>query len=357
MLDELSLNRTLTGLLYFFLFLTVLVFTLVLFYSFFRREAARKEKRWQEIILRAISNVIFLENKEVQSMNYMPYKKLLQNKRFRQYFIDELILSKKNLSGAPAINLKNLYTLIRFNEDSFRKIQSKKWHVKAKGLQELSIMEQEQYVKNIFRLTNHTNEAVRNEAQCALVNFYGFKGFRFLNVIIYPISQWQQIQLLNYLHEAKTADAKQLRKWLDSTNDSVITLALRLATFYNSYEVYNEILNCLQHSNQLVRLSALNYLKKITVKDTGEHIIKCYSSSDRTVQLNVISLLAEIGSQKEIPFLLKQLHNGNDKIKLAAARTLVVLHPMGIGFFQTCLFANREPWKTIFSQILNERAA
>ena len=171
---------------------------------------------------------------------------LLQNARFRQVFIDEIIHVKKNLFGAPVENLKMLYGQLEFDKDSLKKIKSEKWYVKAKGLQELSIMEQVQYVKELFRLTNHSNESVRNEAQCALINFYGFTGFRFLNVVIHPLSEWQQIQLLNYLHDAKSTDPHQLKKWLRSNNESVVTLALRLASFYNSYEVYDEAIKCLQ---------------------------------------------------------------------------------------------------------------
>ncbi len=42
--------------------------------------------------------------------------------------------------------------LLEFDKDSLQKIQSKKWHIKAKGIQELAIMEQVQYVKEIFDL-------------------------------------------------------------------------------------------------------------------------------------------------------------------------------------------------------------
>ena len=347
----------LIGLLYFFLGLMIIVFLFIMFFSFYKRKLEKRKKFWEEAISSVISQVIFYEEDGQSQMETKVDEKLLQNSNFRQYFIDEIIHAKKNLFGAPVSNLKKLYNLLKFDKDSLQKIHSTKWYIKAKGIQELSIMEQVQFVKEIFRLTNDSDELVRNEAQCALVNFYGFKGFRFLNVIVHPISQWQQIQLLNYLHDAKTTDPEQLKKWLASKNESVVTLALRLAGFYNSFEVYNEVIQCLQHPDQQVKLNALMYLKKISTDDTAEKIINCYNFSDRTVKLAILSVLEEIGNEKQVSFLLKQLHDNDDTIKLASAKTLSCLHPMGKAFFQTHLFADQNPWKAIFSQIENERAA
>ena len=106
-----------------------------------------------------------------------------------------------------------------------------------------------------------------------------------------------------------------------------------------------------------VKLNALRYLKKMAIEESAEEIIKCYSSSDKSVQLHILSTLKEVGSEKEIPFLIKQLQDADDDIKVAAAKTLSHLHPLGTAVFQTQLFADRNPWKAIFTEIQNDRAA
>jgi hypothetical protein len=349
---------TLVWLLYFFLSLMILVFIFILLFSFFKRRLDHKKKLWQENVSTIISQAIFMENNEEDTVEINPEtRELLHHYTFRQYFINELIHAKKNLSGAPIANLIHFYEILDLDKDSRQKIDSKKWHIKAKGIQELAIMEQVKYVKQIFRLTNDPNELVRNEAQCALVHFYGFKGLRFLNVIIHPVSQWQQIQLLNYLHDSQNVDPGQLKKWLSSNNNWVVTIALRLAGFYNCQEVYREVIYCLQNVNTEVKMNALNYLKKINREDTSDEIIKCYASSERKVKLNILSVLQETGNERQVPFLMKQLHHIDDTIKLAAARALSRLHPLGAAFSQSHLFADEYPWDAIFSQINNERAA
>src|SRR6185437_6339139 len=337
--------------LYFFLTMMILVFTFILMFSFFKRRLENKKRLWQENVADIISHAIYFENDGVQKLKFKPEDEpFLRNKTFRQYFIDELICAKKNLSGAPIANILNLFEILRLDNDSLEKIHNKKWHIKAKGIQELAVMEQVKYVKEIFRLTNDQHELVRNEAQCALVSFYGFKGLRFLNVIKYPISQWQQIQLLNYVHDLQSANPQHLKKWLGSKNNSVVTFALYLASLYNCSEVYKDVIQCLQNPDRQVKLNALDYLKKINSDDTADEIVKCYASSDRIIQLNIFSVLQETGHEKQITFLLKQLHNTDHTIKLAAAKTLSCIHPSGSAILHSHLFADEYPWDAIFSQ-------
>ena len=176
-----------------------------------------------------ISQSIFYKDEEDESVD-INYKMemLLQNPTFKNCAINELVQAKKNLSGFSTLNLKKLYEILDLNFTSFKKIKSIKWHIKAKGIQELGTMEQKKYVKQIFRLTNDENEFVRNEAQCALVSFYGFAGLRFLNVTAYPISQWQQIQLLNKLHGIKPDNFDGIKKWMQSDNEFVIIFSLNI---------------------------------------------------------------------------------------------------------------------------------
>ncbi len=343
---------------YFFLSVMVLVFIFILIFSFYKRRKEKKEKLWQDEVADVISHAIFFEGDQETSVEItVADERLNRNYKFRQYLTNEIIHAKKNLSGAPVLNLIKLYESLQLDKDSLSKIKNKKWHIKAKGIQELAIMEQARYVKEIFRLTNDPNELVRNEAQCALVNFYGFKGFRFLNVIIHPISQWQQMQLLNYLHDLQSYDADQLKKWLNSKNNSVITIGLRLSCLFKCGEVYSEVIHCLKNADQSVRSNALAYLQKISEEGTAEEIVKCFSSADRSNKLFILSILQEIGNENQIVFLMKQLHNADDTIKLAAAKTLSVLHPLGTAFFQIHLFADEFPWNAIFKQIENEQAA
>lgn len=348
----------LISIIYLFLLLLVLLFIVIIVFTIYKKKVDVNQKLWQQSVAVIISQAIFYKNKEDEpvDINYK-MEMLLQKPAFRNCAINELVQAKKNLSGFSTLNLKKLYEILDLNATSFKKIKSVRWHIQAKGIQELGIMEQIKYVKQIFKLTNDENDFVRNEAQCALVSFYGFEGLRFLNVTAYPISQWQQIQLLNKLHGVKPDNFDGMKKWMQSANESVIIFSLKLATFYNCYDVYDNVIDCLQRSGLPVKLSALEYLKKMPQEDTADKMISNYFFESKVYKLAIIDALKDIGNENQITFLLKQLHHKDDDIKAAAAKSLSYLHPSGTAFLQTHLFADEYPWNAIFLQIKNERAA
>ena len=282
---------------------------------------------------------------------------LFPNPRFREYVINELIQIKKSISGSSISNLKKLYENLDLDRDSFEKLKKLKWHVRAKGIQELGLMDQKKYQKEIFWLTNNENELVRNEAQCAMVDFSGFAGLSFLNVTEYPMSQWQQMQLLNKLHHVKAENFDLIKKWMKSSNESVIVFALKLARFYNCDEVYDEVVACLQGSSLQLKTNALEYLKEMPKEDTADLITTQNYLENKACNLKAIHALKEIGTEKQIPFLLDKLQDKDHDVKAAAARSISSLHPAGNSYLQSYLFADKNPWKSIFLQIQNERTA
>lgn len=343
-----------------FIFFTILVLLSVFIIgcTIYKRNIEASKNKWQQNIAEIISQAIFFADNDDEPVE-ITYKieMLLQKAAFRDCIINELIRAKKNISGASTVNLKKLYEILELDREALKKLESSKWHTKAKGIQELEMMEQIKYVKQIFRLTNNKNEFVRNQAQCALVAFYGFLGLRFLNVTAKSISQWQQIQLLNKLNDVQPANMDAITKWLQSPNESVRVFAIKLAASFNCYNVYDNVVNCLKSTSLQMRLSALEYLKKLPQQDTADHIITHYRFENKIYKLAVIDALKDMGCQKTIPFLLKQLHDKDDDIKAAAAKSLALLHPSGAAFLQTHLFADEDPWKAIFLHIDNERAA
>jgi hypothetical protein len=305
-----------------------------------------------------IVGVVFSEEVEGggEAMTY-EFESQLDKAGHRSYMIDELIKAKAAFSGSSTSNLKLLYERLNLDIDSFKKLHSLKWHVRAKGIQELGTMEQTKYRKEIFWLANDKHELVRNEAQCAMVSFFGWSGLSFLDVIEHQMSQWHQVQLLNRLKEVKPDSFEEIKTWLESSNESVILFAIKLATLYNCHAVYPNVVRCLQNSNSQVKLGALEYLRLMPQEDTSGHMIDNYYSGSTGYKLAVITALKEIGSEKEISFLVKELDDWNNDIKAAAASSISTLHPLGNGFFQTYPFAEAKPWKEIFFQITNKHIA
>ena len=347
-----------TVIIYTLLILLLALIILILSFAIHRKNSDLKKIAWQHSVAVVIVGVVFSEEIEGgrEAMTF-EFGRQMDKVHYRNYMIDELIKAKSGFSGSSTSNLKLLYESLNLDVDSFGKLHELKWHTRAKGIRELGIMEQTKYRKEIFWLANDKHELVRNEAQCAMVGFFGWAGLSFLNVIEHQMSQWHQIQLLNKLTGVKADAIEEIKSWLESSNESVIMFAIKLATLYNCHAVYPNVVKCLQSSNNQVKIGALEYLRLMPKEDTSDQMINTYYSESTGYKLAVISALQDIGSEKEIPFLVKELDDWNNDIKAAAAYSISALHPLGCGFFKTYPFAEANPWKQIFFQITNKRIA
>ena len=347
-----------TVIIYAILILLLLLFILILGFAVYRKKSDFNRNAWRHTVAVVIVAVVFSEEVDggCEAMTY-EFKRSLNKTGYRNYMIDELVKAKNGLSGLSTLNLKMLYERLNLEIDSFKKLHSLKWHIRARGIRELGIMEQTQYQKEIFWLCNNQNEQVRNEAQCAMVGFFGWQGLSFLHAIEHQMSQWHQVQLLNNLTDVKPESFEDIKLWLDSSNESVIVFAIKLATLYNCPDVYPNIIPCLQNSNHQVKLSALEYLRLMPREGTSDHMIRNYHSENTSYRLAVIAALKDIGTDREIPFLIKELDDMDNEIKAAAAGSISTLHPLGNDFFETYPFAKTRPWKEIFFQLTNKRTA
>jgi hypothetical protein len=310
--------------------------------SFFFKERIRKNlELW-------ISNVILNEDEEEIHIP-AKFNKLFKTATARQYAIEHLIINKKAFSGVVADNIRHLYEHLGFKNDSLAKLKSKRWFIKAKGIQELALMDQNDQLIKVYRLTNSKNDLVRNEAQTAIIQWSGFNGLRFLDVVGYDISEWQQVQLLVQLKNFTQQDMPKLGTWLASSNDTVIIFALKLAETYQQFYVKAKVEECLLHSNEAVRIQAVKTLAKIGDAKSADKLAAQYRNDRFTNRLNILNIFHLVASDSQLPFLLEEMNNENDFLKLSAATALAEMGHLDL--VKEKAIVQPEPYEQIFTHV------
>jgi hypothetical protein len=299
-----------------------------------------------------ISHVILEEDDEEVIRIPSKFIKIFRNPLARQYAIDNLIINKKAFSGMVASNIRNLYQHLGFRKDSLRKLKSRTWYVQAKGIQELSMMDQNDQLIRVYRLTNSKNELVRTEAQTAIIQWAGFNGLRFLDVVSYAISEWQQVQLLVQLKNFTPQDMPKLERWLSSKNSTVIIFALKLVEVYQQFGIRRKVEECLLHQKEPVRRQAINTLMKIGDETSAEILIRAYNDEDYANKISILRALAVFANETHFPFLVAELSNSDDHIKLEAARALGAIG--GVGVLDQKAAVQPEPYALIAKHIKAE---
>ncbi|QNA46191.1 HEAT repeat domain-containing protein [Lacibacter sediminis] len=348
------------------MFIFIAIITVVIFFIlvYLIRRTARSYRRAQlrETYSSLISELALCETEnELQeflalSSTQEQLHLLLNDAYSRKVLVSELLKTVKNMSGTAALNICWFYEKAGLDNDSLTRLQEGAWHVKARAIQELSGLQQKKYITKIYRLTNHPDELVRNEARTAVVKLTGFDGLRFLDVVSYPLTEWQQLCLLYELSLHGSRAFEQAPRWLQSKNNSVVEFTLRLVEVYKLYELYPNVIACLHHPAKIVRKKALAALNEIYDSTANELLVEMYTKEDADVQVQILKLLQEHGGEAEQFFLLQQLIHPQQEIKVAAARAIFHTQPEAERLLKQQVDEESYPWTVLLPQLKQEVA-
>ncbi len=311
------------------LLILVLAVLLILFMVFFLYRKKQKHlnyKKWKAVADLLLNSAIFSSNDREFSIT-IPAKVSVKMKdaAFRKILAKKIITSSKSLSGDSADNLQKLYRQLNLDKDSMDKVRNSRWDIRAEGIQEVGIMKLTEHIRKVYRHTNSKHELVRTEAQVAVLRMLGFEGLRFLDVISYPISEWHQIRLLNELLHLPHEHFKGIDKWLGSGNATVVIFALKLCRRYHRFELYDNIIFCLNHKSEEVRKHAIHTLGTVYTEQTANQLMDKIGTEPLKNQILIIKTLKEVADNDAVPRLEKYLNLPNNELKIALVRTIAAL--------------------------------
>lgn len=346
-----------------FLVAFLVIVAAIFLYLSYKTRLFRKKERLEKRFYLLIEKTLFYEPPAFQKTENnvwmkipLKFQTLLKKKLPRAVLRAEILQVQKNISGASRDNLQKLYEQLGLKRDALKKLNRfRKWYIKAGGIQELSIMNQQDCLRSIYRYVNDKNEYVRMEAQSAAINFLGFHGLRFLNIISYPLSEWQQLNLLEQLSHKPVQEFKGITKWLQSPNDSVIIFALKLVRVYRYFELHDAVAKCIEHTNVEVRKNCIVAMMDIYTEDTAPLLIQHYAMENNDCRLLILNALCQIRDPETISFLTEQLQDENNDLKLAAAKAIMAITGSdGINVLNAYTDVQSYPWSDIIQQLKEE---
>jgi hypothetical protein len=253
-------------------------------------------------------------------------QRLLQKKLARKVLLRELMKIKKSLSGISADNIEKIYSQLSLQDISQHRLNNKHWHVKAKGIQELATMNQQESAERILQLTNDKDNMVRMEAQTAMVRFQGYKGLQFFDTLTYPLTEWHQVNILHLLASQPLMEDVGIKNWLQSTNASVVQFSLKLISEQHASEFYDEVVKCLQHPDEMVRREAILCMGQIPSSAAASELSAHFKQEDnKNLRINIINEFIKTGSADDLAFLQPLQEEEDVDIRLAANRTVLYL--------------------------------
>ena len=250
----------------------------------------------------------------------------------RNILINQLISIYKTMSGKAAQNLRDIYLNHNLPQYSLQKLNSWRWYIKAKGIQELADMDCEEANDEIKKYSNHPIALLRTESQTALVKLANFDALRFLDDTTYPISEWQQLKFLHILSNKEISNLPDFSKWLKSSNDTVVIFSLKLIRHFLSIKDSGNVEIALTHRSLKVRVQAVETIGALHDENAISLIKTQFYRDAKEFKIQVLTCFMGIFKPKDFSFLEVQLLSFDYDISLAAAKAIVFVGDKGREF-------------------------
>lgn len=234
---------------------------------------------------------MYLIIEKIKSLNKMH----LHKKRHARIITDELLRLYNSFSGESSDNLRKVYMECGFREHSANKIKSNKWELVAQGIRETAAMKDKNVLSSIKKMSRSKNTLVVENAQLSLVKINGFSGLGFLSETQHPISDWQQINLIETLKEYATSALPDFSQWLGAKENTVRLFAVRLIRYFKQIENSEKLYPLLNHESIKIKTEVIQTLGELGNRAALNKLINKYENEHQAIKLEIIRACALIG--------------------------------------------------------------
>lgn len=240
----------------------------------------------------------------------------------RKIIISTLYNLMNEVSGEMSEAIKTLYSEIGLIEYALTRLKNKKWHIIAKGIGELRHFQIEEVHDDVIKFLKHSKREVRKETHLFLVNLFRFEGLSFMNEIKTPLSEWDQINIIEILQKFDDQQICDIEPWLKSTNNTVVLFALKLAQIYNQFEVKDTLMDLLSHKEKNIRIYVIEVLTHLYGIEAKDKLKANFNELSLEEQISFFGLLEKLVVPSDEPFLEEHLFHKDFEIQLLALKIL-----------------------------------
>ncbi|GIZ07594.1 HEAT repeat domain-containing protein [Flavobacterium sp. UMI-01] len=243
----------------------------------------------------------------------------------RKIIIDTLLKLRNEISGETADAIQQLYYETGFITQASTKLKSKRWDVVARAIRELGAFGIKEVHDEIILYLNHPKQEVRREIQFYLVKLFNFEGLHFLDNYDKKLSEWDQIQLLEILQKSGNQKLPDISNWLQSSNDSVISFALKLAKIYNQFEAQEEIIALLHHPIVAIRIQATEIVSHLGIFEAVAVLKDCISERSLEEQIAFFKIDESLLMTVDADFMMAFIQHENFEIRMSAKNIIKLI--------------------------------
>jgi len=264
----------------------------------------------EEILMKADS----LDGKATTHIDFDAFRlPIFSNVKNRQILIDRIISYRRGFTGGTGELLRQLFLELELDKLSSKKMKSRNWSRKVKGIRELTDMDISISDVNILPLTNSKRHELRAEARNAYIKLSKNEPFKFFDISTEPLLDWDQIELFKTITTTENIAIPNFARWVTySTNKSVVSFCLKLIVHYNQQDAAPAVIKLLDTKDHILRAEAINCLGKLKYEPAEPILMHIYSNQPLNCQLEILKTLGRMGTGDNLNFLKQEFLYSTD---------------------------------------------
>ncbi|AWW32944.1 hypothetical protein DN752_24020 [Echinicola strongylocentroti] len=291
-------------------------FVLLFFIIIVRSRNARKErqvKEYEDTCREPLSTFLFAYDvAEVKQLTYEEINVLFATNDFKKplfkdTLIKEIVNLNKNLKGDFKEKLKVIYTTLKLDDHSIRKLKSSNWELQATGTMELYEMNIEKAVPHLEKLLDSKNFVVRSTAVRAYLQLSSKKELSFLSQQNYPLSRWQQMGLYRVLRNTSSTGQIHLKTLLMSDNDSVRVFGVKLVRLLGRMDVIEKLSQMFPTASLEEQYEIIKTFNSLSAHTEIDLVHRSFQSKDIKLATLSAELMGGIGNEISVALLVEKL--------------------------------------------------
>jgi hypothetical protein len=305
------------------------VFMILIFIFRHRISAVREQMEYKKRQLAPmISQYLFYpQDKEADPeaafKSMQEFRAKLNTPTDRALLTELLMELVQDVSGEARRRLLDLYQDLGLQEDAYRKLKSRNWEKVSQGILELSQMQVTQAYYLIRRFVNDSRSILRKQAQQAMVGLSEEGIGYFMDTARHPVSDWQQMELMEILRRKDRFRPPNFKNWLTSENDDIVLLSLRLIRTYHQINAAEPVMDHLRHTSKEIRMAALKCIRDFRYVPARKALKKVFETADPDCRILILDSLQQIPDTSDIPWIETQASENDSFLVRGKAKSVL----------------------------------
>ncbi|WP_143961039.1 HEAT repeat domain-containing protein [Litoribacter populi] len=245
----------------------------------------------------------------------------------KELLIKNIVDLKKNFKGEMADMFITIYLKLELLSYTEKLINDSSWYVKTKGIFHFQELGYTKGLPIIKKYTKDPNDFLRNVAIIAYISLEPTEPLSIFNDYKGQIDKIDELKILDTIKKSRIKVPKNIINWLNSKNESLVSMTLKMVTYFNHLEAGDSVISLLDHPSSKIKNEAIVACGKLYLSQAEERLLEIFNKENENNQIEILKTLRTIGSITSTFFLEQLLDEKNSReVKI---ETMITLKELG----------------------------